>query len=81
LLQAEVDHLRADWGKAHQRLGWEPTVSFHELVNIMVDSDLADIERTLAGGPAVARAAALEPGQSSLAALSSFVARGNQYAD
>jgi GDPmannose 4,6-dehydratase len=49
---AEVDHLLADPSKARQVLGWEPEVRFHELVRIMVDADLAALERQLAGGPA-----------------------------
>jgi GDPmannose 4,6-dehydratase len=36
----EVDVLRADASKARRHLGWEPKVSFHELVAIMVDADL-----------------------------------------
>jgi GDPmannose 4,6-dehydratase len=38
---AEVDHLCADPSKAVKELGWEPTVSFGELVEMMVRSDLA----------------------------------------
>lgn len=37
---AEVDQLRADARLAHDRLGWQPTVSFAELVNMMVDADM-----------------------------------------
>jgi len=37
---AEVDILQADPAKARQRLGWEPTVGFEELVRMMVDADL-----------------------------------------
>jgi GDPmannose 4,6-dehydratase len=36
----EVDFLQADASKARRTLGWEPRVSFHELVAIMVDADL-----------------------------------------
>ncbi len=39
----EVDFLRADASKAWKKLGWEPRVSFHELVAIMVDADLEAI--------------------------------------
>jgi GDPmannose 4,6-dehydratase len=42
LRPAEVDHLVGDATKARDRLGWEPQVSFHELVELMVD---ADVER------------------------------------
>jgi len=37
---AEVDVLRADPGKARRELGWKPTVTFPELVRMMVDADL-----------------------------------------
>jgi GDPmannose 4,6-dehydratase len=37
---AEVEHLQADPGKAKRALGWEPTVSFEDLVTMMVDADL-----------------------------------------
>ncbi len=37
---AEVDLLLADPTKAKQKLGWNPRVSFPELVNRMVDTDL-----------------------------------------
>jgi GDPmannose 4,6-dehydratase len=37
---AEVDHLLADVSKARTVLGWQPTVSFAELVTTMVDADL-----------------------------------------
>jgi GDPmannose 4,6-dehydratase len=38
---AEVDLLIGDPTKAHARLGWEPTVTFKELVELMVEADLA----------------------------------------
>jgi GDPmannose 4,6-dehydratase len=37
---AEVEHLTADATKARQKLGWRPTVSFKELVQMMVEADL-----------------------------------------
>ncbi|MGD8996656.1 MAG: GDP-mannose 4,6-dehydratase [Anaerolineae bacterium] len=37
---AEVDILIGDASKAHDQLGWEPSVSFEELVHMMVDSDI-----------------------------------------
>jgi GDPmannose 4,6-dehydratase len=43
---AEVDALQGDAGKARQRLGWRPRVSFRELVRLMVDADLAAPPRT-----------------------------------
>ena len=38
---AEVDVLVADSAKARQRLGWTPTIGFRQLVEMMVDADLA----------------------------------------
>ncbi|MDI6740054.1 MAG: GDP-mannose 4,6-dehydratase [Candidatus Edwardsbacteria bacterium] len=38
---AEVDLLLGDSTKAKQQMGWEPGVSFEELVTMMVDADLA----------------------------------------
>ncbi len=38
---AEVDYLVGDATKAREVLGWEPAVSFPELVRMMVDADLA----------------------------------------
>ena len=38
---AEVDLLIADPSKARSKLGWEPSVSFKELVTMMVDADMA----------------------------------------
>ena len=37
---AEVDHLQADPSKAREKLGWRPSVTFPELVRIMVETDL-----------------------------------------
>lgn len=37
---AEVDLLLGDPSKAKQRLGWQPQVSFQELVRMMVDADM-----------------------------------------
>ena len=37
---AEVEHLCADATKAHRKLGWQPTVDFKGLVEMMVESDL-----------------------------------------
>ncbi len=38
---AEVDCLVGDASKAKRELGWQPAISFGELVEMMVDSDLA----------------------------------------
>ncbi len=37
---AEVNSLLGDASKAREKLGWEPTVSFEELIRMMVDADL-----------------------------------------
>ncbi len=37
---AEVDMLQADASKARRVLGWTPTVSFEQLIRMMVDADL-----------------------------------------
>ena len=47
---AEVDYLLADPSRAHRVLDWQPTVTFAELVRLMVDADCADVDRQLAGG-------------------------------
>jgi GDPmannose 4,6-dehydratase len=48
---AEVDALIGDYSKAKRVLGWEPTVRFEQLVQIMVDSEVAAIEAEFAGRP------------------------------
>jgi GDPmannose 4,6-dehydratase len=57
---AEVDNLCADSSKARRVLGWEPQVTFRELVRMMVDADMAQIQRQLAGGMEALRSAAAE---------------------
>ena len=42
---AEVDLLIGDPSHARERLGWEPKVSFRELIQMMVDADLERHER------------------------------------
>ncbi len=51
---AEVDHLRADPGKAKQQLGWQPRVSFVELVDLMVDHDIYRLKNGISAYAAVA---------------------------
>jgi GDPmannose 4,6-dehydratase len=46
---AEVDLLVGDSSKARKVLGWEPRTPFNELVNLMVDADLALLEGKLKG--------------------------------
>lgn len=55
---AEVDLLLGDSSKARNVLGWQPSTSFEELVQVMVDSDLALAERESLGKPQLRRHAA-----------------------
>jgi GDPmannose 4,6-dehydratase len=48
LRPAEVYHLRGDYAKAARELGWKPTVTFEELVKMMVDADMARVRKALA---------------------------------
>ena len=41
--------------KARKVLGWQPRVGFLELVRMMVDADIADLQRRLKGGAAALR--------------------------
>jgi GDPmannose 4,6-dehydratase len=41
---AEVDLLVGDASKARDRLGWEPSVRFEELIQLMVDADLKALQ-------------------------------------
>jgi len=41
----EVEFLRGDPGKARKKLGWEPKVSFDDLVRMMVREDLKEAEK------------------------------------
>jgi GDPmannose 4,6-dehydratase len=43
--KAELHHLVGDARKARDRLGWSPTVSFEELVRLLVDADVERLER------------------------------------
>jgi GDPmannose 4,6-dehydratase len=42
LRPTEVEHLEADPSRARQTLGWEPEIGFGQLVQRMVESDLAE---------------------------------------
>ena len=44
---SEVDFLLGDPAKAKKQLGWEPRVSFKELIHMMVDSDMELARREL----------------------------------
>ena len=41
---AEVNYLVGDYSKAKRELGWEPSISFNELIKIMVQEDLKSIQ-------------------------------------
>lgn len=45
---AEVDQLIGNASKARKQLGWQPRVSFEELVYMMVESDLRQVTDQLA---------------------------------
>jgi GDPmannose 4,6-dehydratase len=61
---AEVDYLCADPATARRVLGWEPVVTFDQLVRIMVDADLQQVESTLKGGAESLRSAVAAEGRS-----------------
>jgi GDPmannose 4,6-dehydratase len=58
LRPAEVDRLIGDASKAKAALGWQPTVSFERLIQMMVDEDLARLSRVVPS----AAAAKIGPG-------------------
>ncbi|HEV2348458.1 MAG TPA: GDP-mannose 4,6-dehydratase [Terriglobia bacterium] len=43
LRPAEVVHLKADPSKAQRELGWNPTLTFEDLIHMMVEQDLARV--------------------------------------
>ncbi|MEK6958774.1 MAG: GDP-mannose 4,6-dehydratase [archaeon] len=46
---AEVDLLIGDPSKAKKKMGWAPKTTFKQLVKLMVDSDMAEVEREVNG--------------------------------
>src|ERR1017187_568106 len=62
---AEVDFLCADASKARQMLGWEPTVTFDQLVRIMVEADMKAVEARLKGGTDALQLAVTAEGRNS----------------
>ncbi len=44
LRPADVNQLVGDATKAREKLGWKPTVSFEELIEMMVESDLSSLK-------------------------------------
>ena len=49
LRPTEVDHLRGDFTKAREKLGWKPKVTFKQLITDMVRADEQDVREALAG--------------------------------
>ena len=49
LRPTEVDHLRGDASKARAKLGWQPKVTFKQLIKQMVEADEQDVRSALAG--------------------------------
>lgn len=47
---AEAEDLVGDASHARKRLGWKPTVSFEELIKLMVDADLGRLKRQEGNG-------------------------------
>ncbi len=47
---ADVDLLVADATKARTKLGWKPTVTFEELIKMMVDADLELVQKQMKEG-------------------------------
>ena len=50
LRPADVNTLCGDFSKAHENLGWQPEVTFEQLVQMMVDTDLDRISGKLNDG-------------------------------
>ena len=42
---AEVELLIGDYGKAKRKMGWETKTKFKDLIELMVDADLADLRK------------------------------------
>lgn len=47
LRPAEVEHLLGDSTKARKLLGWEPEVTFEQMVHMMVDSDIEAVKKLI----------------------------------
>lgn len=41
---AEINELRGDFTKAKKRLGWEPKVTFRELIHMMIEADIKELK-------------------------------------
>ena len=58
---AEVDHLVGDASKARELLGWAPTITFVELVAMMVDAEVEALERKIGSATAPTRRSPVTP--------------------
>jgi GDPmannose 4,6-dehydratase len=47
---AEIDYLIGDSSRAREELGWDPKVSFEEMIQMMVDSDMEIVEAEIDAG-------------------------------
>ncbi len=47
LRPADVNQLVGDATKAREKLGWKPTVTFEELIEMMVETDLSSLKRSM----------------------------------
>ena len=50
LRPSDVPDLRGDASRAREVLGWEPTVQFEELIQMMVEADVARLRATSTTG-------------------------------
>jgi len=58
---ADVDQLFANPARARAELGWTPTVSFRELVKMMVEADVELVQRDARRHPEDRRVTPIEP--------------------
>lgn len=42
----DIDNLAGDSSKAEKELGWKPSVLYHDLIKLMVDSDINTVKKT-----------------------------------
>lgn len=48
---AEIYELTGDFSKAKRKFGWEPKISFKELIHMMVDADILELKKQMATVP------------------------------
>lgn len=42
----DIDNLIGDASKARRELGWNPTIEYHNLIKMMIDSDMEDVNQS-----------------------------------